>query len=106
MSHWRVKRKARLKAYLHELCGTTKPQHENGDAPFHATHKWIQQETGEPRTPSCVVFHALQLLPRPQNAARYSRNGSWVDQSRLDARRTDCVDTGAETECERGQGVN
>lgn len=51
----------------------------------------MDSAAGKSRPHGCAELHALQLLPSPQDAARYSRDGGWVNGSRLEHRRTDSV---------------
>ena len=59
---------------------------ENVDAPVHTVDERFQQEAGKSWTHGCAVFHALQLLSRPQNTARYTCNGGRANGPRVEYR--------------------
>jgi IS1 family transposase len=80
---WRPRSEARQ----HVFCGAPESHDEDVYAALHAADQRVFKKVGESRTRSCVVFPALQLLPRTQDASCHACNGSGPNRSRLEHRR-------------------
>jgi hypothetical protein len=55
----------------------------------HLAHECVLEEMGEPESRYRASLRLLQLLPRPLQPARHSRDGSWPYESSLDKSRLD-----------------
>lgn len=70
--------KPRFQAHFHIVRKASESFNEDGDASFYALKERFS-EMGESRAYSRLVFHALELLPCPQNTSSHPSTGSGVN---------------------------